>query len=207
MRARFCDEWSAGFGWIADEPLQRCSHALVAAGRVWLIDPVDWDGAEGRIRAAGEPAGVIQLLDRHDRDCASLARRLGVPHHRVPHEPIPDAPFTFALVRKGRAWQEVALWWPAERVLVCADALGTARYYRSGRDRLGVHPILRLIPPRRRLGGFEPGIVLVGHGEGLLDTGAGQAFREALATARRRLPAAYARVLTSALARRSDQSL
>ena len=62
MKIRFCDEFAGGFDWIADERLQRCSHALVDEGRVWLIDPVDADGVEERVRAAGEPAGVIQLL-------------------------------------------------------------------------------------------------------------------------------------------------
>jgi hypothetical protein len=68
------DEFDGSFGWILrDEFMQRCSHALVHAGRVWLVDPVDVDGAEERVRAAGEPAGVLQLLDRHNRDCAELA--------------------------------------------------------------------------------------------------------------------------------------
>ena len=30
--------------------------------------------------ALGEIAGVLQLLDRHNRDCAPLAERFGVPH-------------------------------------------------------------------------------------------------------------------------------
>jgi hypothetical protein len=124
------DEFHAGFGWIEDEFIERCSHALVANGRVWLVDPVDADGLEERVRAAGAPAGVIQLLDRHARDCVVLANRLRVPHHVVPEQPIP--PFEFVGIRNQRRWQEVALWWPDERVLVCADALGTSRYFRFG---------------------------------------------------------------------------
>jgi myo-inositol-1(or 4)-monophosphatase len=38
---RFCDEAAFGFGWIRDELIGRCSHALVADGRVWLVDPLD----------------------------------------------------------------------------------------------------------------------------------------------------------------------
>ncbi|MCA1656478.1 MAG: hypothetical protein LC713_01995, partial [Actinobacteria bacterium] len=68
----------------------------------------------------------------------------------------------------------------------------TAPYYLARGERLAVHPLLRFIPPRRRLGGIDPRVVLVGHGEGVLED-AGAAFREALATARRRLPEAYAR--------------
>lgn len=59
--------------------MQRASHALAVEGRVWLVDPVDAPELEARIRLLGEPAGVVQLLDRHGRDCAAWAARLGVP--------------------------------------------------------------------------------------------------------------------------------
>jgi hypothetical protein len=185
MRVRFCDEFDAGFGWIADEFMQRCSHALVVEGRVWLIDPVDGDGVEERVRAAGTPAGVLQLLDRHNRDCAALAARLGVRHHLVPQGSL--GPFGFVGIKDSRSWKEVALWWPERRVLVCADALGTAPYFRAGEERLAVHPLLRLSPPLRQLGALEPEVVLCGHGEGLLEDASG-ALRQALSTSRRRIP-------------------
>jgi hypothetical protein len=191
LKIRFCDELDGGFGWVVDEPVQRCSHALVADGRVWVIDPVDGEGVEERVRAAGEPAGVIQLLDRHNRDSRALAARLDVPHHYVPIELIDGAPFDFLVVRKGWKWREVALWWPDRRVLVCADALGTAPYFVATDERLGVHPLLRLVPPRRRLGNVQPEVVLCGHGEGIL-SGAAPLFYEALSTARRRIPSAVA---------------
>jgi hypothetical protein len=192
MKLRFCDAFDGGFGWIVeDEFMERCSHALVTDGRVWLIDPVDGKGVEERVREAGEPAGVLQLLDRHNRDAGALAGRLGVPHHFVPVERIDGAPFDFLIVRKGRKWKEVALWWPERRVLVWADALGTARYFRAGGERLGVHPLLRPVPPRRQLGNVQPETVLCGHGEGIL-SGAEPVFQEALSTARRRIPAALA---------------
>jgi hypothetical protein len=185
VRVRFCDEFDGGFGWIVDEFMERCSHALVADGRVWLIDALDGEGVEERVRAAGEPAGVIQLLDRHDRDCAALAARFGVPHHVVPRESL--GPFEFLGIRSGRTWKEVALWWPERRMLVAADALGTARYFRAGDERLAVHPFLRFRPPRAALGRLEPAAVLCGHGEAVVD-GAADALREALRTARRRIP-------------------
>jgi hypothetical protein len=185
MRVRFCDEFDGGFGWIVDEFMQRCSHALVVDGRVWVIDPVDGDGVEERIRAAGQPAGVLQLLDRHNRDCAALADRLGVRHHVVPQGSL--GPFAFVSVRNGRFWQEVALWWPDRRVLVCADALGAAPYFRAGDERLAVNPVLRLLPPRRQLGALQPNVVLCGHGEGILQD-ADAVLREALSTSRRRIP-------------------
>jgi hypothetical protein len=46
VRIRFCDDLDGSFGWVVDEFMQRCSHALVVDGRVWLIDPVDGEGVE-----------------------------------------------------------------------------------------------------------------------------------------------------------------
>jgi hypothetical protein len=190
VQVRFCDELDVGFGWIVDEFMLRCSHALIADGRVWVIDPVDGEGVEDRVRAAGEPAGVIQLLDRHHRDCRAVAERLGVPHHRVPRTPPPGAPFVLIALRTPPFWNEVALWWAEPRLLLCADALGTAPYFRIPGERLGVHPLLRIFPPRQ-LDGLEPRHVLCGHGEGVHGEDTPQALREALATARRRLPRAW----------------
>jgi hypothetical protein len=185
VKVTFCDRFGGGFGWIVDEFMQRCSHALVEDDRVWAIDPVDGDGVEERIRAAGAPAGVLQLLDRHNRDCAALAARLGVRHHVVPQGSL--GPFAFIAVRSTQSWNEVALWWPDRCVLVCADVLGTARYYLAGNERLAVHPLLRARPPRRQLGALQPNFILSGHGEGVLED-ADTALREALSTSRRRIP-------------------
>jgi hypothetical protein len=187
---RFCDEWEGGFGWISDDRLPRTSHALAARGGVWLVDAVDAPGAEERVRALGEPRGVIQLLDRHSRDCAVLAARLGVPHFEVPFQGIPGSTFDFVPVVRRRVWREVALWWPEGRTLVCADALGTLPYFCAPGERLGVHPGLRLRPPHV-LAGFDPVRVLVGHGEGLEGVDAAAAVRDAVRSARRRLPLAY----------------
>jgi hypothetical protein len=203
VRVRFCDETHFGFGWIVEEFLQRCSHALVVDGRVWLVDPVDAEGVEERVRAAGEPAGVIQLLDRHERDCAAFAERYSVPHHVVPRDPIEGAPFVFRDVRRSRLWDEVALWWADPAVLVCADAVGTAPALRVAGERLALHPLLRLAPPRRSLGDLEPRHVLCGHGEGVHGDEAAPALREALATARRRIPKAWLQVLRAVMRRRS----
>jgi hypothetical protein len=184
LKVAFCDDFEGGFGWIADDFMERCSHALVVGDRVWLVDPIDAPGVEQRVRAAGTPAGVIQLLDRHRRDCIELARRLGVGHHVVPEQRI--GPFEFLPISMNRRWREVALWWPERRLLACADALGTGRYFCAGDERLGVHPILRFRPPRQ-LGSVQPEAILCGHGEGVFDA-ADAALREALSTARRRIP-------------------
>jgi hypothetical protein len=184
---RWVDEAEWGFGWISPErPLLRItSHAVRADGGVWIIEPTDGEGVEERIRELGEPAAVVQLLDRHNRACAAFARRLGVPHHVVPFADV--GPFAVVPLVRRRHWREVALWWSEPRVLVCADALGTvAHYFALGGERLGVHPLLRLTPPRQ-LARLEPENVLCGHGAGVHD-GATEAMREALAHARRRLP-------------------
>jgi hypothetical protein len=191
---RFCDEEDFGFGWLIDgELMQRASHALVTGGGVWFIDPVAWPGAEERARALGEPRGVLQLLDRHNRDCAAVAARFGVPHHVVPTGKVDGAPFEFLHVSRNRFWREVALWWPERRVLACADALGTVAYFCASGERLGTHPFLRLRPPRTLRRVF-PEHVLTGHGAGVHEDAAA-ALHEALRSSRRRLPAALVRML------------
>jgi hypothetical protein len=181
---RFCDDrGQRGFSWIVDEPMTRTSHALAADGRVWLVDPVGFAPALHRARQLGEPAAVLQLLDRHNRDSASLAAELRVPHLVVP-DALPDTPFELVPVRRSRRWQEVALWWPAERTLVVAEALGTNRFFTGGRGVAGAHLLMRLSPPREALGRFEPEHLLVGHGPGIHGTKATDALRTALDTAR-----------------------
>ena len=156
----------------------------MADGRVWVVDPIEGDVDE-RIRALGEPAGVLVLLDRHRRDSDAFAARLGVPVHETPFDGLPGSPFEFRTIRRGRFWREVALWWPAERVLVTADALGSAGYFGTP---LGLHPFLRARPPRRALAGIVPEHVLVGHGEGIHGPAAAPALDRALATARTGIP-------------------
>jgi hypothetical protein len=191
---RFCDEAEWGFGWLQDEWMRRCSHALRAEGRVWVFDPVEGPGVEERIRDLGEPVGVIQLLDRHGRDSAALAARLGVPRYETPFEGVRGAPFDLVPIVRNHLWREVALWWPEERVLLCGDVLGTVGYFVAPGERLGVHPLLRLTPPKA-LTRFAPRHVLCGHGAGVHGEEAAPAVEEALATARRRLPAAVVRPL------------
>ncbi|MDQ5821998.1 MAG: hypothetical protein M3540_11210 [Actinomycetota bacterium] len=197
---RFCDGQDWGFGWRERERTRRTSHALLAGGRVWIVDPIDGEGVDERIRALGEPGGVIQLLDRHERDCAAFAERFGVAHHVLPLGRVDGVPFEFLLVRKGRFWKETALWWEEQRVLCVADALGTLPYFCAPGEQLGVHPLLRPIPPRKRLGGVSPRHVLCGHGEGVHGDQAEAAFSEALSTARRRLPRLLARLASGSRA-------
>ena len=183
MTVRFVDEADGVLGWIEGARMRRTSHALAAAGRVWIVDPIEGEGVDERILALGEPAGVIQLLDRHERDCAAFAARFGVPLHIVPRS-LPGTPFELRPVVRLRFWREVALWWPERRILVCADVLGTVPFFRAGDEPIGMHPLLRLWPPRG-LRGLDVRHALVGHGEGVTDSAA---VERALAEARRRLP-------------------
>lgn len=203
VAARFCDELAHGFSWIVDEPATRTSHALMTPDGVWLVDPVDWPDAIERASAAGPVAGVLQLLDRHDRDCAPVAARLGVPHLVVPAS-VPGSPFAVVDVRRSRRWQEVALWWPATATLVVAEAVGTNAFFVPSGG-AGVHVLLRMTPPRAALASLRPRHLLVGHGEGVHGEEAEQALGAALAGSRRRLPhalAALPRLAVDAVRRR-----
>jgi hypothetical protein len=180
----FCDDRGEhGFSWILDDPMTRTSHALAADGRVWLVDPVRHDPALERARTLGELTAVVQLLDRHNRDCATLADELDVPHLVVP-EHLTGTPFEVVPIRRSRRWHEVGVWWHAERTLVVAEAVGTNRFFTGDRELVGVHLLLRLSPPRDALGRFEPTHLLVGHGEGVHGPDTAAALRSALSTAR-----------------------
>jgi hypothetical protein len=186
------DEHPFGLSWVLDEPMQRSSHALVADGRVWLVDPVDVPEALDRVRGLGEPAGVVQLLDRHNRASEELARRLGVPHLRLP-DAVPESPFEVVTVVDVPKWRERALWWPAERVLVVAEAVGTGPMFRTDAAAAGIHLFLRLRPPGV-LKDLEPEHLLMGHGAGVHGPAAGAALREAYARSLRDLPRVVARL-------------
>lgn len=174
-----------GLTWLEMHGLRRSSHALRADGRVWLIDPFEDDVALSTAAELGQPVAVIQLLDRHDRDCAQIAQRLEIPRLKVPHA-VPDSPFAVIPVVSQRWWREVALWWEQERTLVVAEAVGTVPAFALGR-RLGLHPLLRLTPPRGALQRESPDRLLVGHGA-TLESGADSAIREALGAARSDIP-------------------
>ena len=180
------DDFEHGFSWCPDETLRRTGHALDTGDGVWLVDPVDVPEAIERAAALGPPAGVLQLLDRHDRDCAAIAARLGVPHLRVPAA-VPGSPLVIVPVLNLPLWHEVALWWPERRVLAVAETIGTTRFFAWGGDAAGVHPLLRLTPPGA-LRGFEPEHLLVGHGRGVHGPAAAAALAGAYARARKDIP-------------------
>ena len=180
------DPFSAGLSWLIREPVQRASHAIVADGRVWIVDPVDHPEAMEPVAALGPPAAVLQLLDRHERDCASVAARLGVPHLVVP-DAVTGSPFrTIPIVRVPR-WRETALWWPEASVLVVTEAVGTGKAFTAGHGAVGLHPFLRPLPPRG-LRGLRPEHLLVGHGRSVHGPDAESGIEWAYARARRDVP-------------------
>jgi hypothetical protein len=198
VELRFIDEFEHGFGWTYEgDRLQRASHALRCGDSVWLTDVVDGPGLDERIAGLGTPAAVVQLLDRHGRDNAAVAERLGVPLHETPMNDVEGAPFVVLPIVKWRFWREIAIWFAEERALVCADALGSLGYFRARDEPFGVHPALRLFPPRRALSGLEPEHLLFGHGAGFHGAEAPRMLREALATSRRRLPRALRNAVRS----------
>jgi hypothetical protein len=192
MAIRTYDELDFGFSWVLDEAMTRTAHALVDDGRVWLVDPVDEGDALERAAALGEPAGVIQLLDRHKRDCVAVAERLGVPHLDLPTA-IADSPFEPLSVVSTPFWKEVALWWPARRALVVAEAVGTNAMFTGGAGPIGVHVFLRMTPPRK-LAAYAPEHLLVGHGSGVHGPETPAALNHALDRSRRDLPRVLAKM-------------
>lgn len=185
----FCDDFPGVVGWIHPEPawMLRAGHAVLSGGRVWVIDPTAGDGVLERIVGLGVPGGVVQLLDRHNRDCADLAHRLGVPHYKLPFNGVADAPFEVLPVRRIPGWHEVALWFPEERTLACADVFAAAPGYTARRERVGVHPMMRALPPKK-FAELDVQRLLMGHGHGIDGPEASVAIADALRTARRNLP-------------------
>jgi hypothetical protein len=186
MPSAVLDHQGYGLSWVMDDPTARACHALAVKDRVWLVDPVDEAAAMAAVAALGEPAGVLQLLDRHNRDCAAIATRLGAPRFVNP-DALAATPFELVPVIRWPVWRETALWWPAEGVLVVPEAVGTAPGFAIGSGPVGVHPMIRLVPPRvlRR---FTPRHLLVGHGPPVHGPEAANGLRGALARSRRDIP-------------------
>ncbi|MGC1164759.1 MAG: hypothetical protein WA862_01490 [Solirubrobacterales bacterium] len=179
------EEHALGLTWVVAEPMERAFHALLDDGRVWLVDPLDGPEMEDAA-ALGEPAGVLQLLDRHNRDCAGIAARFGVPHLKVP-DAVPDSPFEAIAAVRMPGWRETALWWPAREALVVAEVLAGNPMHTGGEQPVGIHLFLRPWPPRS-LHDYRPAHLLLGHGHGIHGPEAGIGLETAYARTRRDLP-------------------
>jgi hypothetical protein len=215
--------WEGGLTWIAypDEQMRRASHALVTNGDagdadVWLVDPVDTATLDERLDDLGSVAGVVVLLDRHKRDSVAVARRYDVPVYvhatmdGVAEELSPavdierfdaelaDSGFRTIRVLDRSFWTEVALLDPDAGTLVVPEAVGTNSYFVTGGERLGVHPMLRAVPPRGALGGLRPERIAVGHGRPVTEDAA-SVLEDALSSARKNAPSLYLKNLTGLL--------
>lgn len=198
------DRFDGGVGWIAypDETMQRASHALKTDEGLWLVDPVDATDLDELLAEFGDVAGVVVCLDRHKRDAAQIARRhdvsvhiprwmsgvaskLDAPIKRIDGQ-LGETDYELFEIRNSSVppWQEAGLYSPTTETLVVPESVGSASYFTVDGEQLGVHPMLRMMPPRDVLGRFSPDRVLVGHGEGVLDDAA-DALSAALAGSKR----------------------
>jgi hypothetical protein len=179
-----------------------------------VVDPVDAPGVDDLLASLdGEVAGVVVCLDRHKRDAAEIATRHEVPAYVpdwmtgvAPELDVPTRRFGSELTDGVRAirvrdssippWQEVALLFESSGTLYVPEALGNAEYMVTNGERLGVHPMLRVTPPKAALGGLEPSHVILGHGIGIHERAA-QAVDDALASSRSNTLSLYAKTLRS----------
>lgn len=196
------EQHELGSSWTQSESMARGSHALVHDGRAWLVDPVDSADDVERAIGGNEPAGVIQLLDRHNRDSAAIAERLDVPHLRLPTE-LPGAPFTAFSIINNRLWREVGLWWPERGALVVAEALGTNKFLAVADTGIAVHPGLRLTPPGALRKYTEVEHLLPGHGQPVHAPDVGDRIQLALDKSRSDLPRTLTRIPSMIKASRS----
>ena len=198
LDARGSVAWLLGAG----DPAQRASSAIVVDAGTLVVDPVDGEGLDALLSGLPPVIGVVTLLDRHQRDAASVAERLGAPRltpvalggSGVAVEGVEERS-----VFERRNWREALLWLPGRRLLLCAETLGTASFdlARSG-DLLGMHPFVRLRPPRAAFAGLDPDVIAVGHGPPL-DHDATESMRNVLRRARWQLPQSWLRMVPEAV--------
>ncbi len=207
------NRWERGVSYIPypDEMMVRASHALKTDAGVFVVDPIDVDGIDDLFAEFGDVAGVVILLDRHKRDSAAVANRhdvsvyipewmsgveedIDAPVERM-HRQLPGTDYGVHKIIKNTFWQEAALYGDEDDTLVVPEAVGAADYFLAGDERLGVHPMLRLFPPKK-LSRLDPERVLVGHGEGVME-GAAEDIAYALRGSRGRTPGLYAKNLKS----------
>lgn len=206
------DRFDGGAGWIAypDEEMQRASHVVASDGELWVFDPVDAAGVDDLLEEFDQDVGgVVVGLDRHSRDAAAIATRHDVPVYLpawmndvagdldAPVEWFDDELGGFAVegIVNNTFWQE-AVFFDGE-TLVVPEALGTVEFFRSPGEEVGVHPMLRLLPPES-LREYDPDRLLVGHGRGVFED-VRWAIQDAVDGSRARAPSLYLRSLKSML--------
>lgn len=197
------------FAWLAhpEEQMARASCAIVVDGGCFVVDPVDAPGLDAALAPLGPPLGVVTLLDRHQRDAAAVASRLGcrrVLPRALDGEGVRLDGVEERTVTSGRGWKEALLWLPERRLLVCAEAVGTGPFFlaREG-DRLGVHPLSRVLRIGGAFAGLRPDVLAVGHGPPLTENAA-EALEQALSRKVRDLPRAWGRAFALGLKARGQ---
>ena len=139
------------------------------------------------MRDLGEPAAVLQLLARHNRNCAAVAERLGVLHVKVP-DTIPGSPFeAIPALRPSRLAGVGAVVARAARPGGGRGG-GYGPAYTGGLAPVGMHIFLRATPPGR-IRGRQPEHLLVGHGSGVHGAEAATGLEQAYERSRGDLPA------------------
>lgn len=204
------DRWDHGVGWLAhpEETMQRASHALEVDGEVWVVDPVDAPELDDLLAEFGDVAGVVVLLNRHYRDADEIARRHDVSVYvpswfdrvqemRAPLErfdgTLPGTDYRLIKVADSFGWEEAALYDDESGTLLVPEAVGSASYFTTESEQLGVHPMMRAVPPKA-LRGLRPERLFVGHGPGVSEDAAA-VLTDALRGSRRRTPKLLARNL------------
>ncbi len=168
--------------------MRRAGHAVVVDDGVWLIDPPALDELDARLEELGAPvAGVLQLLDRHPRDCAALAAKYGVPLLVTPFDGGVEGMEMFPVVRLP-VWKEVGVWIPSLKALIVPESLSGAQDFIAPGEGVGVHPMRRLLPPTG-VRTFSTEHLLMGHGAAVHGKAAvSKALANAFAGSRRRIP-------------------
>jgi hypothetical protein len=199
------------FAWMLGpaDPMSRASSAIVLGAGTVLVDPVEADGLDAELSSLPAVIGVVTLLDRHQRDAAAIAERLGVPRltpTALGGDGLALGGVQERTVTTRRGWHEALMWLPDRRLLVCTETLGTAGFDLARRgDPLGMHPFARPFPPRAAFRDIDPAVIAVGHGSPLT-VDAGAAMRRVLGRARLQLPRHWVRfgleAVTASLAAR-----
>ena len=139
--------------------MQRASVALAVDGGCLLFDPVDAEGLDEALAGVGTVLGVCSPA-RPPRPRRSRPGRAPRRAARRAHRARRDAGVRRLeprAVYRARRWHETAVWLEERRLLIVAESLGTIPFFltRPG-DRLGMHPLARIGPPRSASRGSTP---------------------------------------------------
>ncbi len=190
--------------WISQptEMQQRASLAIELDGARYAVEPVDCAGLDDRLAEHGGIEGVLVLMDRHSRDARKIAARHDVPVYApVGADQIADSiggpiasfdageSFELRWLHEGRFQEELALFRPDDETLFVPETLGRAPYFTATAERIGIHPMARIRPPRAKLSGLSVARLFFGHGRPIADV-ADREIDHTLQMAGRRLPSA-----------------